>query len=389
MEDTYKGRRYILTVNNPFWSGQFEEIDINNTDLPIRDDYVNMKYIDTIFNRQFFVFKYVKWELKLSNGETEYICIKKPFFIDDNAVQDYIENIPKLRYSIFQVEVGHQEETEHLQMYLNFTESIRFKKLKEYFPSAHFEEAQGTSAQCRDYCSKVDTRVRGPFEYGNFTEERSRTDYQGFFDMVKNGASNMELQEVYPSLYMRERNKIDSYRQDYFHHEHDFRMRTDLEVTYIYGEPGTGKSSYVVNKYGLQNIFRTCSYRQGAFDLYNGQDVLVFDEYDSDIDITILNSYLDIYPVTLNARYANRVACFHKVYIISNLSLKSQYCDVQINKPMQYKALLRRINNIVHFTSEGITVEKGVFECVQLGMTLLHNQISPDVFQEDKVEYKE
>lgn len=210
-----------------------------------------------------------------------------------------------------------------------------------------------------------------------------------FFEMVKNGASNMELQEVYPSLYMRERNKIDSYRQDYYHEKYDFRMRTDLEVTYIYGDPGTGKSSYVVNKYGLQNIFRTCTYRQGAFDYYNGQDIMVFDEFDSSLEITTLNNYLDIYPVTINARYADRVGCFHKVYIISNLPLSEQYLKEQQEKPIIYEALIRRIHNIVHFTSDGITVEKGIFESVQLGMTLLHNQILPDVFKEDKVEYKE
>lgn len=386
MEDKYKGRRYILTVNNPFWLNQVEEVDISNTDLEVKEDYVNMNYIDTVFNRKCFIFKYVKWPIKQPDGSTEYICIKKPFFIDDDAVQDYIENIPKLRYAIWQIEIGEKGETEHIQMYLNFTESIRFKKLKEYFPSAHFEEAKGTGQQCKEYCSKVETRVRGPYEFGTFTEERARTDYQGFFEMIKQGASNMEIKEVYPHLYLRECNKIDKMRQDHLHQKYDYTMRPDLEITYIYGDPGTGKSSYVVNKYGLQNIFRTCTYRQGAFDYYNGQDVMVFDEFDSSLELTTLNHYTDIYPITINARYADRVGCFHKLYIISNLPLSEQYLKEQEEKPLIYEAFMRRIHNIVHFTKDGITVEKGKFESVQLGMTLLHNEILPDIFQEKTVE---
>lgn len=383
MEDSKKVRRYIFTWNNPFWeNGKFEEVDITNTDLEIYEDYLDLSHLETIFNKEYFDFKYIKWEAKIGDV-TKNICIKRPFFKDDDAVTDYVSKLKDFKYTCWQFEIG-ENGTPHLQMYVNFSQSKRFKQIKQYFPTAHFEDARGTSQECKDYCSKDDTRVRGPYEEGTFTEERQRTDYIGFFEMIKQGASNIEIKEVYPSLYMRERNKIDAYRQDLLHIEYDYKIRDDIEVTYIYGAGGTGKSSYVINKYGLSNIFRTCRYKYGAFDRYDGQKVIVFDEFDSSLPITDINDILDLYPTELSARYANRVACYNKVYIISNLSLEEQYINVQNEKPMQYRAFLRRIHNVVKFSEHSIVVEKGKFESCQLGMIVDKDFILSDKFFEKR-----
>ena len=39
---------------------------------------------------------------------------------------------------------------------------------------------------------------------------------------------------------------------------------------------------------------------------------------------------LDVYPPILPARYSDKVACFTKVYITSNLPLNRQYETVQL-----------------------------------------------------------
>ena len=56
--------------------------------------------------------------------------------------------------------------------------------------------------------------------------------------------------------------------------------------------------------------------------------------------------YLDGYPVMLPCRYADKVACYTKVYILSNADLRDQYSDIQNNYPDTWKAFLRRINNV-------------------------------------------
>jgi hypothetical protein len=59
-------------------------------------------------------------------------------------------------------------------------------------------------------------------------------------------------------------------------------------------------------------------------------------------------NYLDIYPLELPCRYTNKVACFTKVYIVSNLDLNEQYRDVQFDYPETWKAFLRRIHKVMY-----------------------------------------
>ena len=81
--------------------------------------------------------------------------------------------------------------------------------------------------------------------------------------------------------------------------------------------------------------------------------MLLLDEYGSNFKIRDLLNYLDGYPLTLPARYSNRVACYTKVYIISNICLSKQYTDIQWDSPAIFAALLRRINKVIHYTGPG------------------------------------
>ena len=55
-------------------------------------------------------------------------------------------------------------------------------------------------------------------------------------------------------------------------------------------------------------------------------------------------NYLDVHPLMLPARYTDKVACFRKVYIISNIPLEEQYLSVQQNEPETWQAFSRRIH---------------------------------------------
>ena len=63
--------------------------------------------------------------------------------------------------------------------------------------------------------------------------------------------------------------------------------------------------------------------------------------------------YLDIYPLELPARYANKYACYETVYIISNWELEKQYSEVQTDSPETWKAFLRRIHEVRVYQEDG------------------------------------
>ena len=89
------------------------------------------------------------------------------------------------------------------------------------------------------------------------------------------------------------------------------------------------------------------------FDAYKGQSVLVFEEFHSQISISDMLNYLDIYPVMLPARYYDRVACYATVYITSNIPLEQQYTEIQRSKLETWNAFLRRIHTVTEFRKDG------------------------------------
>ena len=293
-----------------------------------------------------------------TQGRRWILTINNPAQTDEQMI-DYIQNLEHFKYSIFQREKGHEKETEHFQLFIIFTISKRFSTIKNYFPTAHIEQAKGTNVQCRDYCSKSDTRVSGPFEIGQFAEERARTDKQAFLQLARAGVKEKEISDLYPSLYLDNFKDIPAIFRRSLREQFKNKSR-DVEVTYIYGPPGTGKTSYIFNHFEPDEFYRVTLYNNSAFDDYMNEDILVLDEFNSSFKITDMNHFLDRYYIPLPARYDNRFAVYTKVFIISNLPLSKQYIDEQERKPDLYKAFLRRIDNVYRLDSFGgpIIIEK-------------------------------
>ena len=93
------------------------------------------------------------------------------------------------------------------------------------------------------------------------------------------------------------------------------------------------------------------------FDGYHGQDILVFEEFHHQIPLPDMLNLLDIYPLQLPARYSDRTACYHQVYIISNIPLDAQYVDVQSFDKKTWNAFIRRISSIKEFQVGGVIIE--------------------------------
>ena len=67
--------------------------------------------------------------------------------------------------------------------------------------------------------------------------------------------------------------------------------------------------------------------------------------------------YCDIYPIELPSRYANKFACYNKVYIISNWELEKQYSEMQYDDPETWQAFLRRIHKVIHYKDTNEVIE--------------------------------
>lgn len=248
--------------------------------------------------------------------------------------------------------------THHTHLYLCSDSPIRFSTLKKRFPEAHIEKAYGTSAQNREYVfkegkwindKKKETNLEDTHEeVGELPQERqgARNDYAELYEMVTEGMSNYEILEEKPD-FISQIERIDKVRQIIQEEAYKDTFR-HLVVSYLYGDTESGKTRSVMERYGYANVFRVTNYRN-PFDTYKGQDVIVFEEFQNSLPINQMLLYLDGYPVMLPCRFADKVACYTKVYILSNIDLKEQYTDIQAYQPEVWNAFLRRIHTVQHF----------------------------------------
>lgn len=268
--------------------------------------------------------------------------------------------------------------TYHTHIFLLAPSPIRFSTIKNRFPTAHIEKAYGSAKANRAYIlkeghwadtDKAETSVSGTFEeWGDLPAEKEEAAPEMFklIQDLRAGKSVMEIIEDNPKLAFRIR-EIETLRQAILEEKYSAENRA-LEVTYLYGASGTGKTRGIFEKHDRKSICRITDYggRNGVrFDAYHCQDVLVLEEFHSQIPISVMLNYLDIYPLTLPARYTDRIACYTKVYITSNIPLEEQYRDIQRYQMETWRAFLRRVQNVIEYLRDGSTVQhkKGGFPC--------------------------
>lgn len=305
-----------------------------------------------------------KWQLTLNNIEEHDIT-------DDLIRETLNKFIPT--YYCWCKEIGNKTHTPHVHIFIYSNSPIRFSTLKNRFPIAHIEKAYGTIQENIDYIKKEgkwkdtdknETIIEGSFEeYGEVPTELIEKDavMGKLLEDIKDGKSTLEIIEDNPSLSFRIHD-IDTIRQAYLNDKYSKENR-DIVCTYLFGPSGCGKSFSIFKKYGAENICRITNYgRSGRgvlFDNFKPENsTLVFEEFHSQIPIEDMLNYLDIYPISLPARYNDKVACYTNVFITSNLPLDMQYLDIRDNMKMWpiLKALYRRIHNIIEFKEDGSVV---------------------------------
>lgn len=331
-----QARNFIITINNPFYYSTDTSDDIEEELLSIDlDSNINeFGYLPSYDE------DYLHYQLPYTNCEEFY---------------KYLSDLEHVKYFIFQLEKGEIGKNVHIQLYIEFSIAKRFSTIKNYFPTAHIEKRLGTKVQARDYCSKKETRISSKFyEFGNFAEERSRTDIKNVVELIKSGASDLEILDLYPTQFLRMGKMVQDIRQLAFIEKTKgtFNKR---KVIYIWGTPGCGKTSYLINKYG-KDACRVFKYKN-PFDHYNDEKVLILDEFYDSLDFDLLLNICDGYQISLPCRFRDKVGLFDTVYIVSNVPLSEQYKSIQENKKVKFKALMRRIDEEINFDE---------FKCKQL-----------------------
>ena len=269
---------------------------------------------------------------------------------------DILDNM-ELEYWCLCDEIG-ENETYHTHVFIYGKNAIRFSTVKNKFPPAHIDFAKGTSQENKDYIrkegkwlkdKKKETNLIETFkERGDCPIERPgrRTDLEDLYDMINQGMTDKEIMDEEPR-HMMCLDKIERTRQTVIEAKYRDKFR-ELYVEYHWGETGTGKTRGVMEKYGYGRVYRITDYSH-PWDSYRQQDIIVFEEFHSNLKIRDMLNYLDGYPLELPCRYVNKIACYTEVIIISNMHLTEQYKQIQEEHPLVWEAFCRRIHEVKRF----------------------------------------
>lgn len=264
----------------------------------------------------------------------------------NNYTEDELRSVKELPKGnitnyVFGLETG-EEGTPHIQGFIHFKNAKTLTATKKFLGSDrwHLEAARGTDFENWTYCQKTDVDA---WTYGDEpVEDGDLSVWARIVNHIDEGKSTNEIIRMYPETAMRCITAIEKYRLDVDRKNAGWR---DVEVIYMSGGTGIGKTRYVMDKYGYENVYRATD-KKHPFDMYAGQDVLVFEEFRSSYKIEDMLNWLDGYPIELPARYANKMAKFTKVFIISNWNYYQQYEKCQEDYPETFDALTRRVSKL-------------------------------------------
>ena len=282
-----------------------------------------------------------------------------------------INKFSSICYFCLADEIG-KEGTYHTHIFTCFTSRVRFSTVKKHFPEAHIDSVNGTVKNNIDYIKKSgkwaeteksETRVEGTFEeWGTPPRQKGKiSEMQELYELISQGHSNAEILAI-NNDYIKCIDKLDKVRTMLLTEKFKGKRRTDLKVVYISGATGTGKTRGVLDTHGDSEVYRVADYKH-PFDGYSCQSVICFDEFRSNVPLGDMLQWIDIYPIELPARYANKFACYTTVYIVSNWALEDQYENEQQIHPDSYKAFLRRIHEVrIHSEDGNIKIYNSVDE---------------------------
>ena len=296
-----------------------------------------------------------KWLITINNPEDH--------GFSHEQIKEVLAKVKGKLYWCMCDEIGGIHKTYHTHIFICRSSAFTFEQVKGMFPPAHLDRCFGSNQENRDYVlkegkwknsEKALTSLKDTFEEsGECPEEHqgARNDLTVLYDMIKDGMTNYQILEENPN-YMSQLDKIDKCREIMRYEEFKSRTR-ELQVEYWYGKTGTGKTSGILARYGFENVYRVTDMKN-PWDGYRGQDVVLFEEFSGEIDISRMLIWLDIYPLELPCRYNNKVACYTKVFLTSNRPLDMLYTWIQREEQEVWKAFLRRISCVKEFGDSGI-----------------------------------
>nr|UOF82198.1 rep protein [Cressdnaviricota sp.] len=235
---------------------------------------------------------------------------------------------PGIEYFILQLEKCPKTGRLHFQGYIQCDVRRRMKWIKDWLgdDKAHLECACGSWKQNRDYCSKEESRVGGPWEFGTPDKARGEAGHRSDLDelcefVLENGCDAAWLDprwRAQMSRYWRSMERLCLVR------DRNVKMAQvrDVDVIVITGPNNTGKTplaAELAGGWGAAYVIPDVNAGIPWFDGYAGQSTIVLEDLTPNlIQFRWLLRMMEGYPMQTGTKGGMVVASWTKVIITSN-----------------------------------------------------------------------
>lgn len=242
-------------------------------------------------------------------------------------------NLKDHRFIEFQKERCPETGRLHFQGYVCFLKPKRKTQLDKLFKKYWAMNMKGNMKQNEIYCTKGRTRVEGPWSHGDKPLDIERSiKGEKLIELCKEGATDLEIFETMPLLYARV--NIQKCKELYRTHRDP---NVEPEILIFWGESGTGKTRLARERYP-DAFYAKLNDRMFPMDGYDGQEVIIFDEFRCQLRYSDLLQIVDRGICNVNVKYGSVKMAATKFIFTSNLDPKEWY-----KTRFDIDALVRRI----------------------------------------------
>lgn len=241
------------------------------------------------------------------------------------------------RYTVFQLESGLDGQTPHVQGYVEFTSPLRFNTVKRLLGSrCHLEQRRGTQKQAKEYCMKTESRLDGPWEYGEPATgtQGTRSDLIALKEGLDSGLTDQQLWEEHFPIMIKYHKGVQQYQI-----VKRSQRKWKSKVYVLIGEPGTGKSKWALDNYPDAYWKQ----RGNWWDGYWHKEV-VLDDFYGWLPYDTLLRLLDRYPLLVETKGGQANFIAETIIITSNSRPQDWYRNIS-----NFGALERRIDVCMKF----------------------------------------
>lgn len=236
-----------------------------------------------------------------------------------------------MRYMVYQKEKCPKTGKEHFQGYVQFLLKKTMTSAKKALndEKVHLDLARADSESNKAYCTKEESRIDGPWEFGKSADQGTRTDLEAAAEL----AMKNDMKAIEPTTYVKFHRGLHALRN-----LHVTPETREIRVTVIWGETGVGKSHMAHELAGKEAYWKPAGQ---WWDDYNGEKTVVIDDFDpkENSESTVLR-WMDKWPLRVPVK-GGFVA-----YGCERLIMTSHYAP-ETWFPEREKEVMRRINQSI------------------------------------------